>query len=441
MRWKEVRYPVTGQDSPARRVDLRPERSLEPRSQQVLPANTPSTQPYWLREEPTAGMFRVSDPSLIGRPENPPAFPIENVFEVGGQTLVIQDELVQAGEVPKGQTRRGLEVIAPVALSFVSDVQLFAPNSQRPVTVEIAALRPASSGKVKLDLPAGWSAAPSEQPFALANTGEREKLTFNVTAPAAPVVASHVGTCGNRRRAFRHKTHRDSLQPFAAAALQPRVRLKAVTLDLATRGRQIGYVPGAGDSVAENLEQMGYEVTRLSGADLTPERLRGLDAVVIGIRAFNSRTDLEAQMPALFKFVEDGGNVIVQYNRPEGLKVTKLAPYDLKLSQERVCEEKAPVTILAPDHPALNSPNKITAADFDGWVQERGLYFPKEWDSHFTPLLACSDTDEPPKAGGLLVAQQGKGYFVYTALAWFRQLPAGVPGSYRLFANLVSLGK
>jgi hypothetical protein len=173
---------------------------------------------------------------------------------------------------------------------------------------------------------------------------------------------------------------------------------------------------------------------------LTPECLRELDSVVIGVRAFNVRTDLAPQLPALFAFVEQGGTLIEQYNRPNDLKTSKLAPFDLRLSNDRVTDETAAMTFLVPEHPALTTPNKITSADFEGWVQERGIYFPNQWDEHFTPLLACNDPGESPLKGGLLVAQYGRGYFVYTGLAWFRQLPAGVPGAYRLFANLVSLG-
>ena len=147
-------------------------------------------------------------------------------------------------------------------------------------------------------------------------------------------------------------------------------------------------------------------------------------------------------MPALFDFVQNGGNVIVQYNRPgNDLKTDQLAPYSLKISQDRVTDENAPVTLLATNHPALNIPNRITSADFNGWVQERGVYFPSQWDEHFIPILACNDPGETAKSGALLIAQHGKGYFVYAGLTFFRQLPAGVPGAYRLFANLVSLGK
>jgi hypothetical protein len=186
---------------------------------------------------------------------------------------------------------------------------------------------------------------------------------------------------------------------------------------------------------------MGYEVRTLSGAELTPSGLAGLDAVVVGIRAFNVRDDLAERLPALFAYAQAGGTVIEQYNTANNLKTETLAPYELKLSTDRVTDEKAAVAFLAPQHPALNSPNKITAADFDGWVQERGIYFPSLWDPRFEPVLACSDPGEAPLKGGLLIARYGRGAFVYTSYSWFRQLPAGVPGAYRLFANLVSLGK
>jgi hypothetical protein len=183
---------------------------------------------------------------------------------------------------------------------------------------------------------------------------------------------------------------------------------------------------------------MGCTVTELTPDDLTPERLKEFDAVVTGVRLFDTHRNLASKMPALFAYVEAGGNVVMQYNRVDGLQST---PLTLKISQDRVTDEHAPVTFLAPDNPVLNAPNKITQADFDDWVQERGTYFPNQWDDHFIPILACSDPGEAPLKGSLLVANYGKGHFVYTGLTFFRQLPAGVPGAYRLFANLISLGK
>ena len=310
------------------------------------------------------------------------------------------------------------------------------------VEIEITAARAGASGVLKLNAPADWKISPAAQSFQLAQVGEKKSFTFTITAPAKPAGANITAsaTIGDAR--FGSQRIEIAYKHIPHLLLQPPAKMKAVSFDLAIRGKKVGYLPGAGDSVAAALTQMGYEVTSLTGADLTTNRLKDFDAVVIGVRAFNVRTDLVSQLPALFNFVENGGNVIAQYNRPgNDLKTDKLAPYSLRLSGDRVTDENATMTFLAPDHPVLNTPNKITVADFDGWIQERGIYFPNQWDEHFTPILACNDAGEEPKSGALLVAKYGKGNFIYTGLVFFRELPAGVPGAYRLFANLVSLGK
>ncbi len=445
IRWLAVLYPYGGKEKIG--TDLHANQPVVHESTQVLPADTPLSQPYWLRAEGTPGMYRVDDPGLIGRPENPPVLPLAFTFEVGGQELTIPVEPQRISADPiKGEIRRTLEAIPPVALAPASDVQLFAPGAARSVEVGIRAYRADQRGELQLDVPSGWKVSPETQPFALAALGDHARFTFTVTAPAQPETAALTARAiigGKTYDTSRQEIHYEHIPP---QLLQPPARVKAVCLDLAIRGKQVGYLPGAGDRTADALQAMGYVVTPLSGADLTPERLGAFDAVVIGVRAFNVRTDLTPGLPALFAYVEAGGNVIEQYNTPGGLINPTLAPYELKLSpnlpQNRVTNENAPVVLLAPDHPALNTPNKITAADFTGWVQERGLNFPSAWDTaHFTALLACSDPGEAPLQSGLLVAHYGKGYFVYTGLSFFRQLPAGVPGAYRLFANLVSLGK
>jgi len=309
------------------------------------------------------------------------------------------------------------------------------------VEVEIRALRPGAAGSLRLDAPAGWQIAPAAQSFRLAKVDDKARLSFNVTAPAQPaatVITAEADVGGQRYRSARVTIHYEHIPPIL---LQPLARIRAVSFDLQKRGSRVGYLPGAGDSVAEALAQMGYEVKMLTGADLTADGLRGLDAVVIGVRAFNVRDDLAAHLPALFEFVKAGGNVLEQYNRPNGLKTDQFAPYSLRLSNDRVTDENAAVTFLAPGHPVLTTPNKISSADFDGWIQERGIYYPNQWDDHWTAILASGDPGEVPLKSGLLVAQYGEGYFVYTGLVFFRELSAGVPGAYRLFANLVSLGK
>jgi len=441
VRWVAARYPNIKAEF-ALGADLATNQPVSRDSTEKLPADTPLSQPYWLRDDHTTGMFRVDDPALIGQPENPPVFPIEQVFEAAGQTLMVPDQPMQrTANRAKGETRQ-LDVISPVSLKLLSDVKLFAPGASKPVDVEVISARPDMAGTLRLDAPADWKITPAIQQFRLGIAGDQARLTFNVTAPTKPAAANITAEAKVGGKRYRNERVVINYPHIPLLLLQPSARFKAVCLNLATRGHRIGYFPGAGDSIARSLADMGYNVATLTGDDLTTNRLKEFDAVVIGVRALNVRTDLVAHLPALFNYVEAGGNVIEQYNRPgRDLKTDQLAPYSLHLSNDRVTDETAPVTFLAPDHPALNTPNKINSADFDGWIQERGIYYPDQWDEHFTPVIACSDPGEAPLKGGLLVAQYGKGWFVYTGLVFFRELPAGVPGAYRLFANLVSLGK
>jgi len=219
----------------------------------------------------------------------------------------------------------------------------------------------------------------------------------------------------------------------------PPAEAKIVRADIRKRGELIGYVPGAGDEIPHCLEEIGYRVKALEPAEITSENLARFDAVVLGIRAYNTQDRIADLQRQLLAYVQAGGVVIAQYNTTADLKTKDIGPYPLDISRDRVTDENAEVRILAPDHPVMNTPNQITAKDFTGWVQERGLYFPNKWDPHWMPIISSNDRGEKPLDGGLLVAKFGKGYFVYTGYSWFRQLPAGVPGAYRLFANLVSL--
>ncbi len=446
VQWVAVRYPGYGHEI-RDKVDLVAGQPSEREATRKLPFDAPLSQPYWLRERSTPGMFKVDDPALIGLPENPAPLPVEDVFVVGGQTLVVRDEAVYVSSDPvKGDVRLRPDVIPPVSMSFDESVSLFAPGSSRNIDVEVVSSRANAAGTLKLEVPAGWRVAPASQAFRLLSAGDRAKMVFAVAAPPAPenaeidaradIGGAHYGT----GRVLINYSH------IPPQLLQPAARLRAVCLDLATRGHAVGYLPGAGDSTAKSLEEMGYAVTTLTDSDLTAEKLANLDAVVIGVRAFNTRADLASHLAGLFAYVEAGGTVVEQYDTPNGLLAPQLTPYELKLSRDlphfRVTDENSAVTLLAPDHPVFNVPNRIGPADFTGWVQERGLDFASEWDgAHLVPLIACSDPGEAPLKGGLLVAEYGRGHIIYTGLSFFRQLPAGVPGAYRLFANLVSLGK
>ena len=447
VRWLGVRLPDSAPVKPSDALALTRGQSASRDTAATLSIHASLTQPYWLREDPSPGLYTVTDPGLIGRPEEPPALPVEQIFEVGGQTLVVADLPVPVTTGPaRPEIRRPLEVVGPVSLAWGHPLELIAPGATKTVTVELTAARANVGGTLELEVPAGWKIAPATRDFHLGAAGEPTPFSFALTAPTRPGEArvSVRATVGPRHY------HRGRIElryeHLPVQLLQFDATLHAATFDLAVRARHVGYLPGAGDSVAEALQQMGCTVRTLTGAALTPEKLAGLDAVVIGVRAFNERTDLKAALPGLFAWVEAGGTVVAQYNRPNSLKAEPLGPYPLSIEgpapQLRVTDETASVTFLAPDHPALTTPNQITAADFAGWVQERGTYFPSKWDeAHYTAILAMSDPGEAPLKSSLLVASHGKGFYVYAGVAFFRQLPAGVPGAYRLFANLISLGK
>lgn len=438
VRWTATEYPSI-KSGLNKTIDLRHNQPATREAAETLPASTLVTQPYWLRGDATPGLFHVDDPALIGTPENAPIFPIKQIFSVNGETLVLADQPMSAAKNADGkETLRKLDVIPPVALHFNSEVALFAPGSTHSVEIEVTAARPDSSGTLQLETPANWKVTPAKQSFTLAKAGDKTQLKFSVTAPAQATTAKIGASAEVHGTRWRNDREEISYVHIPLQLLQPPARLKCVDLDLAIRGGKIGYLPGAGDAVGDCLKQMGCQVTELTVDDLTPERLKDFDAVVTGVRLFDTHKNLGEKLNALFAYAENGGTVVMQYNRVDGLQST---PLTLKISQERVTDEHAPVTFLAPDSPVLNTPNKITSADFENWIQERGTYFPNQWDEHFTPILACNDPGEAPLKGSLLVANYGKGHFAYTGLAFFRQLPAGVPGAYRLFANLISLGK
>jgi len=406
----------------------------------TLPADTALTHPYWLELPSTAGMAVVADKSLIGMPENQPAFALEYHFRIDGQILIVPVAPVNVTRDPvRGELRDALQVIPPVSVGFAGQLERFGPGETRPVSVRATAARAGIDGTLELEMPEGWVAKPASMPFSLAAVGDRVEAEFAVTAPMR-VESVKIGVRGTvQGRGFDRSPELVTYDHIPVQLLQPKATLTAMSFELNIRGQRVGYLPGAGDSTAEALTLMGYEVKTLIPADLSADGLAGLDAVVLGIRAYNTKPELMARRAALWDFVQSGGNVIAQYNTTSQLPRGDLGPYPFSVSRDRVTDETAAVTLLAKDHPAMTGPNKITLADFDDWVQERGLYFPNQWDDAYTPLLGMADPGERQSKGSLLVAKHGDGYFVYTGLSFFREFPAGVPGAYRLFANLVSL--
>ncbi len=400
------------------------------------------SQPYWLTEPADLGMYKVNNKNLIGQPENLPSFTANFVLEIDGQFLEFPRGVVYKRTDPvKGETYRPVAIVPPVTATIDNEVMVFASNTPKNIGVKVRAGRASSSGKLSLDIPESWKVSPSSYDFELEVKNEEQTFNFSITPPegSATEYLSAVVTLPDGQKISKGIAVIE-YDHIPTQTLFPVSKVRLVKLDLKKAGENIGYIEGAGDVIPQNLEQIGYKVDILEDGDVTKENLAKYDAVVLGIRAFNTVPWLAYKNKVLFDYVKEGGNVIVQYNTNRRLVTEEVAPFPLTISRDRVTVEEAEVRILAENHPAINGPNQITSADFEGWVQERGLYFPNEWAEQFVPIISSNDPDEPARDGGLLVARYGEGYYVYSGYSWFRELPAGVPGAYRLFVNLLSLG-
>ncbi len=434
-----VRAPVSGEEL---RLDVPlPQdqfvsKDLSPR----LPKEVASTQPYWLRKPPALGTYVVDEQKLIGLPENPPPFPLEVRLRVGDQDLqyLIDTEYRTVDRVI-GEVRENLVIAPPVFANLQNSVFVFADEKPKTVQVRVIASTGPVKGQLRLEAPKGWRVEPASAAVDLPAAENESFSTFTVHPPSGPGEATLRAVVNTDGRDYSFARERISYQHIGTHILMPPAEAKIVRGDIKTKGHLIGYIPGAGDDIPQSLQQIGYDVKMLDGPEITAENLKRFDAVVLGIRAYNTQDRIGAWQAELLEYVKAGGVVVAQYNTTGDLKTKQIGPFPLEISRDRVTDENAEVRILAPDHPVLNTPNKITADDFKGWVQERGLYFPTKWDANWTALLSCNDPGEKPLDGGLLVAKSGDGYFVYTVYDWFRELPAGVPGAYRLFANMVSL--
>ncbi len=412
----------------------------------TLPADAATTQPYWLRERPGKGLFTVADPSLIGLPENPPPLVARFLVRVDGVVIPLDAPVVFRRTDPvKGEIYRPFAITPPVMAAFDEKVYAFWSALPKKVRVTLTS-GGAAAGVLRLRTEAGFSASPAEAPFAFTARGEERALVFTVTPPsgaaeakatAAATIAAEADVNG---KVFSKGVVRVDYPHIPQQTLFPPAEARVLRLDVKAPQAPVGYVMGSGDEVPDALRQMGYTVTLLSDDELENGDLSRYGAIVTGIRAYNTRPRLKIAETRLMDYVERGGTLVAQYNTTGDLVTEQLGPWPFKLSRDRVTVEEAPVRFLNPSSSLLRFPNRLTPADFDGWVQERGLYFPGTWDPRYETVIESHDPGEGDKPGGLLVARHGKGAFVYTGYAFFRQLPAGVPGAYRLFVNLVSAG-
>lgn len=415
------------------------------KSRKTVSLQAAYSAPYWLQEDHPQGHFEVKDKRLIGRPESSAAVELLFQFEVAGEAVQIKIPLIRKWTDPvKGELWQPFEITPPVSVEITSNVFVFSNTKPQPVSVMIKSYADrALDGDLSLQLPAGWRAEPASHPFELTKRNEEKTFAFLVypSAGEAQSEMKAIAKVGNGLYDKRIQTI--SYDHIPTQTLLPTARAKVISMQLKREGSLVAYIKGAGDDVPAALRNLGYEVWEMKNEEVTPENLKRVDAVVLGVRALNTNERIKYFMPSLLAYVKEGGTLVSQYNTNFDLEIDadKFSPFPLKLSRDRVTEENSEVKILNPGHVALTKPNLISDSDFQGWVQERGLYFPSEWDPAFEPLLSMHDSGEPERKGGLLVARYGNGHYVYTGLSFFRELPEGVPGAYKLFANLVSLGK
>jgi hypothetical protein len=404
----------------------------------TVPVTKPITQPYWIAEEMSPGSFNVKDQLLIGDAQSKPAYEVQFRLDIEGQQFTFMRPVQYKFTDPvKGELYEPLTILPPVTGQFDPELLLFTSDKEKEFDVY-------TKNQGSRDLQPKISLTPM-QGIALKNEKSFHNTDFIYSArPLRKESAVFYS-----RLVFDENGKADSAKELKTIAYDhiPRIdyflnsKAKFVVADVQTAGKHIGYIEGAGDKVPQALRQMGYDVVMLKEKDISPGNLRSLDAVITGVRAYDVHDWLFGKYDVLMDYIREGGNLIVQYNRNNSIGGAKarIGPYPFSITNNRVTDEQAKIDFLEPAHPALNYPNKITNKDFEGWVQERGIYFAGQTDSGYRAILSMHDPGEPEQKGSLITADYGQGKFVYTGLVFFRELPAGVPGAYRLLANLIAL--
>lgn len=434
--------PVYKHEDEQKIIPLKNNVSLSENITLDLPDNFDFTNAYWLNQPGTNGMYRVDNQEEIGLPDVIRYAKVGFWIGINNVTIPFERLVVyKYNDDVKGEVYQPLDIVPLVTSSIAEKVYIFNSDRSKTISVKIKAGKDNVNGKAKLELPQNWKATPAEIPFIIDKKGQEAIVVFNVTpsSEASEISIKSVIVIGDRE--FDKEKIDINYSHIYKQMVLKTAETKAIRVKIKTKSEKIAYIMGAGDEVPKSLLQMGYEVTIVKPEALTAEQLQDFDVVMTGIRAYNVVNALAYKQRLLLDFVQNGKTMIVQYNTLDDLVTKDMSPFPLKLSRDRVTEENAEVRFLAPNHPILNYPNKITPDDFKGWKQEQGLYYPSEWDSNFTPILSSNDQGEKPKNGALLVAKYGKGNYVYTGLSFFRELPEGVPGAFRLLANIIALGR
>lgn len=404
----------------------------------TIPSDQAYTHPYWLKEKPGKGIFNAANHGLLGLAAAPYGTTAKIVVGSGAHEVSFETPVLYRWRDPvEGERTRELTVTPPVTANFADNVFYFTGKGAQTIDMFVRSGPVPVSGSLKLNLPKSWKAEPASLSFDIKKPLTEQRVSFTVTPPSNDAVCDAAVEITANGKTYRWSYKVIEYPHLPILTLHPFAEARFVRVDIKRKGQRIGYIMGSGDEIPQYLEQVGFRVDLLEDEELHSIDLKDYDAIITGVRAYNTRDILKHVQKRLLEYVNAGGRLLVQYNVSRGLKVAGIGPYPLELSRGRITEEDAKFTILAPQHRLLTSPNKIGPADFDGWVQERGLYYAGKWDPQYTSLLSGNDSGENPLEGGLLFAEYGKGSFVYTGISFFRQLPAGVPGALKLLVNLI----
>ena len=400
------------------------------------------SNPYWLNQKHDIGLYTVANSALIGKPENESSTKVTFNISILDLNLKIERPLVYKYTDPvKGEIYRPFEILPPATVNIPEKVFVFTDATAKTILVTVKANAANTNGTLELKGSEGWKFTIKNPEFKLVNKGDEALIEVSVSADKNAKDGKFQAAININGTTYNKSIKRIEYDHIPYQFILSDAEAGLVNIDLKKAGTNIGYIPGAGDDVPAALKQVGYNVTVLTDELLSNDNLSKYNAIVSGVRAYNTNDRLQVHYNKLMEYVNNGGNLIVQYNTNSRIGPVKanIGPYPFTISRDRVTNEKAEVKFNNEKHPALTFPNQITQKDFDGWIQERGIYFATEIDKQYETILTMNDAGENASDGSLIIAKHGKGNFVYTGLVFFRELPAGVPGAYRLFVNLLSL--
>lgn len=404
-----------------------------------IPLNANYSTPYWLWNKGSTGMYEVGNETWIGKPETPSDSQVSFICLFGDQQITFTENVVYKFNSPEdGETYRPFAIIPPVSVNFSDKVFLFTDEKSKKVFVDLTAYKDSLAGNLSLSIPDNWKCEPKIIAFQGLVKGQSQRFSFNLTPPANAQIAEITPVAEIKGQRFSDAIESINYDHIPHQFVQQKSLAKCVRLEMDIPALNIGYIAGAGDDIGEYLQKLGLSVINLQESEITEESLARFDCVISGIRAYNTIESLKYKHPTILEYVKNGGKFVMLYNTANSLVTADLGPYPFKISRDRVTVETAEMKIVDQNHPIIHYPNVLTAQDFEGWVQERGLYFASDLDPKYHGVFSCQDPGESPKIGALIYTYYGKGEFIYTGISFFRQFPAGVSGAYRLFVNMIT---